>query len=102
MLIIDSFGKNVYINDDLVGDLCFDDVTKSATSQIIYDLVRTANFKIDQDIIDLLTIALITDTGRFRFVKNSGALLDAASLVDAGATVSDLNNIVANSKIREF
>nr|MBQ0091158.1 DHH family phosphoesterase [Candidatus Enterousia merdequi] len=85
-----------HINDDLVGDLCFDDVTKSATSQIIYDLVRTANFKIDQDIIDLLTIALITDTGRFRFVKNSGALLDAASLVDAGANVSDLTNMLNN------
>jgi phosphoesterase RecJ-like protein len=85
-----------HINDDLVGDLCFDDADKAATSQIIYDIIRHANLKTDQDIIDLLTIAIITDTGHFKFVRDSNVLIDTAKLVDEGANISYLMNILNN------
>ncbi|MBR3510664.1 MAG: DHH family phosphoesterase [Alphaproteobacteria bacterium] len=86
-----------HYNEDLVGNLCFDDVTKAATSQIIYDVVRKAKLKTDKDIIDLLTIALITDTGNFKFVRNSKVFEDAAELVKAGADINALTNLLDNS-----
>ena len=85
-----------HFNDDLVGSLCFDDEEKAATSQIIYDMVRTADFNVDQDIIDLLMLAIITDTGNFKFIRHSDVFKDAAALVDAGADVAHLVNVLNN------
>ena len=85
-----------HFNDDIVGNLCFDDVTKAAASQIIYDMVKVADFTIDQDIIDLLMLAIITDTGNFKFVRNSDVFIDAAKLVDAGADMTHLVDILNN------
>jgi len=83
-------------NDDIVGDLCFDDVEKAATSQIIFDVIRKAGLKTNQEIIDLLTIALITDTGNFKFIRHSDVFKDAAELVDAGANMMRLVNLLNN------
>ena len=85
-----------HFNDDLVGNLCFDDATKAATSQIIYDMVKVAGFVTDQDVIDLLMLAIITDTGNFKFVRNSDVFIDAAKLVDAGADMTHLVNVLNN------
>ena len=85
-----------HFNDYLVGNLCFDDEEKAATSQIIYDMIKVVNFNVDQDIVDLLMIAIITDTGRFRFVRSADVFKDAASLVKAGADVTHLMNILNN------
>lgn len=86
-----------HYNEDLVGNLCFDDVNKAATSQVIYDVVRKAGFEVNKDVIDLLTIALITDTGNFKFVRNSKVFEDAADLVKAGADMTRLMNLLDNS-----
>lgn len=86
-----------HFNDDLVGNLCFDDTTKAAASQVIYDVVKSAKFKTDKDIIDLLTLGIITDTGGFKFVRNSTVLKDAAELVDSGADIAYLTNLLNNS-----
>ena len=85
-----------HYNDAVVGNLCFDDVNKAATAQIIFDVVRTAKLKTDKDIIDLLMLAIITDTGNFKFVRNSDVFIDAAQLVDMGANVSDIVNLLNN------
>lgn len=85
-----------HYNEDKIGNLCFDNTDKAATSQIIYDLVRAAKFKTDQDIIDLLMLAIITDTGNFKFVKHSDVFKDAASLVNDGANMSALVNLLNN------
>ena len=89
-----------HYNDDLVGNLCFDDAEKAATSQIIYDMVNNGNFDIDQDIVDLLMLAIITDTGNFKFVRTSDVFKDAAKLVDAGANMVRLVNLL-NNKARK-
>jgi len=89
-----------HFNDDVVGDLCFDDEEKAATSLVIYDMVKCVNFNIDQDVIDLLTLAIITDTGRFKFVRSSDVFKDAAKLVDAGADITQLMNTL-NNKARK-
>ena len=85
-----------HFNDDLVGNLCFDYEDKAATSQIIYDMVNIAGLNIDQDIVDLLMLAIITDTGNFKFVRNSDVFKDAAKLVERGADVTHLMNILNN------
>ena len=85
-----------HFNDDLVGNLCFDDEEKAATAQIVYDMVKVVNFKIDQDVIDLLMLAIITDTGRFKFVRSSDVFKDSAKLVAAGADVIHLTNLLNN------
>lgn len=85
-----------HFNDDLVGALCFDDEEKAATSQIVYDMVKVVNFNIDQDVIDLLMLAIITDTGKFKFVKHSDVFKDSAKLVEAGADITRLMNILNN------
>lgn len=85
-----------HFNDDLAGNLCFDDEEKAATSQIIFDMVRVVNFNIDQDIVDLLTLAIITDTGNFKFVRNSDVFKDAAELVERGADITYLVNLLNN------
>ena len=85
-----------HYNDNLVGNLCFDNVEKAAAAQMIYDVVRKAKFQIDKDVIDLLTIAIITDTGNFKFVRHSDVFKDAAELVDAGANMSYLVNLLNN------
>lgn len=85
-----------HFNDDLVGNLCFDDTEKAATSQIVYDVARAAKFNMDEDVINLLTLAIITDTGNFKFVRYSDVFRDAAGLVDAGANIPDLVNLLHN------
>ena len=89
-----------HFNDDVVGNLCFDYEEKAATSLVIYDMVKAVNFNIDQDVIDLLTLAIITDTGRFKFVRSSDVFKDTAKLVDAGADITQLMNTL-NNKARK-
>lgn len=83
-------------NDDILGNLCFDDVEKASASQIIYDVIRKAGLKTNSEIIDLLTLALITDTGNFKFIRHSDVFKDAAELVDAGANMMQLVNLLNN------
>ena len=91
-----------HYNDELLGNLCFDDTQKAAAGQIIYDIVRKAGFETDQDIIDLLTLSIITDTGNFKFVRQSDVLKDAAELIDAGANLTHLVNLLNNKDKKQF
>lgn len=85
-----------HYNDDVVGDLCFDDVEKAATTQIIFDVARKAEFKFNKNITDLLTLGIITDTGNFKFVRHGDVLKDTADLVDSGANMTELVNLLNN------
>ena len=76
--------------------MCFDDTEKAATSQIVYDVVRAAKLETNRDVIDLLTLAIIPDTGNFKFVRHSDVFKDAAQLVDAGANMTYLVNLLNN------
>ena len=85
-----------HFNDEPIGNLCFDSPEKAATSEIIYDVARAAELKMDGEIVDLLTMAIITDTGNFKFVRNSGVLRTTADLVDAGVNITRLVNLLNN------
>ena len=85
-----------HYNEDKIGDLCFDDESKAAAAQIIFDVSRKANFEMNKNIVDLLTLGIITDTGHFKFVRHSDVLKDVADLVDRGADMIELMNLLNN------
>ncbi len=85
-----------HFNDDTIGDLCFDNPEKASASQIIYDVAHAAKFELDADTISLLMLAIITDTGNFKFVNHSDVLRVAANLVDSGANIPNLANLLHN------
>ena len=85
-----------HFNDDKVGSLCFSDSDKASATQLIYDIARDAKFIINQDVIDLITLGLITDTGNFKFVRNSDVFRDVAELVDKGANMPHLVGLLDN------
>ncbi len=85
-----------HFNEDIVGDLCFDDADKAAAAQVIYNVAKVAGFKMDKDVIDLLTLGIITDTGNFKFVRNGDVMCDTAELIDAGADMPYLVNLLDN------
>ena len=47
---------------------------------------------------DLLALAIITDTGHFKFVRDSDVFRNMADFIDSGVNVPDLMNILNNKK----
>ena len=85
-----------HVNDDFVGDLVFSDAEKASATQLIYEIARQAQFVMDQDILDLITLGIITDTGNFKFVRHGDVLRDVAQLVDRGVNMPHLVNLLHN------
>ncbi len=85
-----------HFNEDVVGALCFGNSDKDAAAQVVYEVAKNAKLKFNQDIIDLITLGIITDTGNFKFVHSGEVLRDAAELVDLGADMPHLVNLLDN------
>lgn len=77
-------------NDAPVADLCIDDTSASATGEIIYEVMRAAKWKYDADVLDLLAIAILTDTGKFKYIDRARPLQIMADLVDEGVNIRRL------------
>ncbi|MBD5391873.1 hypothetical protein HDR66_03650, partial [bacterium] len=58
-------------NDEPAGTLCIDDDTAAATAEIIYEMMCAADWDYDDDVLKLLSLGIMTDTGNFKFVHNS-------------------------------
>ncbi|MDR2412666.1 MAG: bifunctional oligoribonuclease/PAP phosphatase NrnA [Rickettsiales bacterium] len=56
-----------------------------ATAEIIYEIAKSANWKISANAANCLYAGIYTDTGGFNYIDNGNALRVAASLVDLGA-----------------
>ena len=85
-----------HVNNDFVGDLIFSDSDKASATQLIYDVSCQAQFIMNQDVIDLITLGIITDTGNFKFVRKGDVLRDTAQLIDRGANIPHLVNLLNN------
>lgn len=83
-------------NDERLGMLCIDDETAAATGQILYNIMKTLDWKFDQDVLDLLAVALITDTGNFKFVRDGRVMRIMAELVDDGVVLQNLFDSLRN------
>lgn len=77
-------------NDDKLGTLCIDDENAVATGELLYNLAQDAGLKIDGFISDLIALAILTDSGNFKFVRNGNALRIMAQLVDGGVSIGKL------------
>ena len=83
-------------NENTVADLCINDDTAAATAIIVYKIMRMGNWNMDSVTADLLSLAIITDTGNFKFSRNGDALRIMADLVDSGVNIRNLIELMNN------
>lgn len=74
------------------------DPEASATGELIYDLARALNWEISSDVAHGLYVAIMTDTGGFRFSNTTPRSLNvAAHLLDHGLAPEDIyRNVYAS------
>lgn len=87
-------------NENNIGDLCINDDTAPATAVIVYRMLRAGGLVMDARTADLLALAILTDTGNFKFVRNGDALRIMADLVDTGVNIRNLIELM-NDKPRK-
>lgn len=85
-------------NDEPIGNLCIDDDTAAATGQIIYRMMVAQKWQYDIDILNLLAVALITDTGHLKFIMNAEPLRIMADLVELGVKIRPLMESMNNKE----
>lgn len=85
-----------HLNDDKIGALCIDDENAAATAEIVYDLIKVADWKWDSVVGVLLMTAIITDTGFFKYVRDGKTMRIVADLVDAGVDIQRIINCLGN------
>ena len=77
-------------NDNKIGNLCLDDDTAAATGCVLYDLMIDAGWKYDDKVLNLIALAILTDTGNFKYARDGRSLRIMAELVDAGVDINRL------------
>lgn len=86
VLIIDH-----HITGDGLGTVEVIDSTAAATGEIVYDLFKSAGWKITPQIADALFIAISTDTGWFRFDNTDCRVMrNAEKLIELGARPAEI------------
>lgn len=83
-------------NENTVGALCINDDTAAATAVIVYHIMRAGGLAMDSYTANLLALAILTDTGNFKFVRNGDALRIMADLVDSGVNIRNLIELMNN------
>lgn len=83
-------------NSNTIGTLCLNDDNAAATAMIVYDIMCQASWGMDSYTADLLGLAILTDTGNFKFVRNGRALCTMAQLVDSGVNIRHLMELMNN------
>ncbi len=74
------------------------DISAAAAGELVLDLVRTVDGPWSRSVIEGLYVALLTDTGSFRFSNTTaGAHRAAAELVERGANPDELHRQVYGS-----
>ena len=85
-------------NENTIAQLCLNDDTAAATAVIVYNIIRVGNLIIDSCVSDLLALAILTDTGNFKFSRNGDALRIMADLVDDGVNIRSLIELMNNKQ----
>ena len=81
ILVIDH-----HITGDDLGDVSLVDTAAAAAGEIVFDLVKYADWDITERIAESIFTALSTDTGWFKFGNTDSRIFHtAAELIDAGA-----------------
>lgn len=85
-------------NDETIANLCLNDDNASATGQIIYRIMNMAGWQYDKIVLDLLTVAIITDTGYLKFISDGEPLRIIADMVDKGVKIRNLMESMNNKE----
>jgi phosphoesterase RecJ-like protein len=84
------------------------DSSANATAEILFDIAKSENWKIDEIAANLLLAGIVSDTADFRHARRGHVLRAAAELVDLGASmefimegmdVAPKKHIVAQGKV---
>ena len=87
-------------NDNPMGALVLSDDTAAATGVIIYQIMRKLGWQYDWAVMDLLAVAIMTDTGNFKFARNGAPLIIMGELVDEGVNIRRLLESMYNKPRR--
>jgi bifunctional oligoribonuclease and PAP phosphatase NrnA len=83
------------VGEHPIGGASFRDAGATATGEMVYDLIRAAGGPWPRAVVEGLYVAIMTDTGGFRFANTSpSALRAAAELVERGASPEELHRRV--------
>jgi phosphoesterase RecJ-like protein len=88
-----------HLSNEFYGDLNFVDTSASAAAEIVYEVLRLLDIKLDKDISTCLYTSLLTDTGSFRH-SSTTALTHAIAgqLINTGIDFSNIHRIVFENK----
>lgn len=82
--------------DDRLGGFCIVDDNAAATAILLYEMMLDAGWKYDDKVLNLLALAILTDTGNFKYAKNGRSLHIMAELVDMGVDIQYLLELINN------
>ena len=83
-------------NDSPIAHLCIDDENADAAAVVINRIMHELKWRDDLDVRDLLAVAILTDTGNFKFAKNAESLSVMAELVNGGVSIRRLIELMNN------
>lgn len=85
--------------NDSFGDINIIDPEMSSTGELLYDLLKMTNMNIPKETAINIYVAILTDTGKFSYSNTSSKThIKTAELINMGVDVSEIDNIVYNSK----
>jgi len=88
-----------HITNNGYGQINIIDGNASSTGEVLYGIAKELSWKINSEIAELLYIAILTDTGGFRFENTSPKVFNyAAELTEAGANPTELYRKCYESK----
>lgn len=80
-----------HVSNSQFGDISLVDPDAAATGELVFFLLKTMGVQIDSDVATCLYVALVSDTGGFRYQNTSPRCFHvAAELIDLGANPSQV------------
>ncbi len=83
-------------NDAPIATLCIDDDTADATAVIVYEMMREMGWKYDLDILNLLALGIVTDTGYFKFARSGRVMRIMGDMIDSGVRIRGVYDMLNN------
>ncbi len=83
-------------NEAPLGALCINDEMADATAVIVYEIMRAQNWRWDLDVLSLLALGIVTDTGYFKFARTGRAMRIMADMIDEGVRIRSVYDMLNN------
>ena len=82
--------------DDRFGNCYIVDDNAVATACMLYDFMMDAGWEYDDKVLNLLGLAILTDSGHFKFAKDGTSLRIMADLIDKGVEMRCLYELLSH------